>query len=194
MNKVKFRSLTEAKALQLPRFPRALLDEAHALQVRWESTSVSRHSKLRQIYSLVDKGAAVIESLTVCSKGCAACCEIAVDITELEASYIERNTGRRMKVGVQSSPTRHSTTRCPFLGSENECTIYEYRPFACRVYYTFDDPVLCSELDTAHLTYGTESNALFKGIRHWIFDLNGAASVADIREFFGEGNARKICP
>lgn len=193
MKEIKIRSVDEAKALQLPPFPKALLEEAHALEVSARKMNISRHSKLRQIFALVDKAAAVVEPLTVCSKGCAACCEIPVDITDLEASYIERNTGRRMKLGVQSALTRHDTTRCPFLGDDNTCSIYQYRPLACRVYYTFDDPALCAELDTTHMTYGTDSNALFKGSRQWIVDLNGAAPMADIRDFFGEGKPREIC-
>ena len=192
MKIIKIRSIEEAKALTLPPFPRSLLDEAHQLQLKTERSNMSRHSILKEIYALADKGSAVVEPLTVCSKGCAACCEITVGVTELEASYIERNTGRRMAVGVATGIPNKVTTRCPFLSDDDICSIYAFRPFACRTYAAFDSPALCAELETSHVTYNSNSNNLFVGSRKWIFELNGRGAVADIRTFFGNGSARKI--
>ena len=41
---------------------------------------------------------------------------------------------------------------CPFLGADNKCTIYEYRPKTCREYTCVDDKRITQELrdGTAH--------------------------------------------
>lgn len=192
MKIIKIRTIQEAKQLELPPFPRALLDEAHQFQLKTMQSNMSRHSILRQIYALVDKGSQVVDKLTVCKKGCAACCEISVGLSELEASYIERNTGRRMALGVRSSVSHKTDSRCPFLSSENSCSIYEFRPLACRVYAAFDDPDLCAQLDVAHMTYSADSNSLFAGSRQWIVGLNAAGAIADIRDFFGKGEQQRL--
>jgi Fe-S-cluster containining protein len=40
----------------------------------------------------------------------------------------------------------HIGEACPFLGADNKCTIYEYRPRTCRVYTCLEDERITQEL------------------------------------------------
>ena len=182
MKIIKIRSIEEANKLTPPPIPDSFFDQGRELQ-RHAAAGMSRHSTLRGIYELIDKVGELIDPYTVCSSGCSACCHISVGITELEASYIEHNTGKRMRVGVRSSAEAIEGP-CPFLSDDRRCTIYKFRPFACRVFAAFDNPAYCAEMDTSHVTYGPQSNAIFKGSAQWIKSLNRTGAIADIRAFF----------
>lgn len=183
MKTIKIRTIEEAKNLTLPPIPSELFEQGRLLNRKAQAGGMSRHSILRGIYDLVDKTSAVVEPMTVCSAGCSACCSIPVGVTELEASYIARNANIKMQTVMQSSE-RHDTTPCPLLTQDRRCSVYQWRPLVCRVYAVFDDPALCAELDTEHVTYNSQSNPIFDESRKWIWHLNGQGVMADIRSFF----------
>lgn len=184
MKVIKIRSVEEAKRLTLPPIPDSFFDAGRELQRRAASSNMSRHAVLRGIFELVDRVVDLIDPYTVCSAGCSACCHIPVGISELEASYIERNTGRSMRRGVRSSGVPATVGACPLLADDGRCSVYASRPFACRVFAAFDDPVLCAQLDAKHVVYSSDSNAIFAGSKQWLMQLNGGGAVADIRTFF----------
>lgn len=184
MKVIKIRSMEEAKRLTLPPIPDSFFDAGRELQRRAASSNMGRHAVLRGIYELIDRVVDLIDPYTVCSAGCSACCHIPVTISELEASYIERNAGRSMRRGVMSSGVPVSLGGCPLLGNDGRCSVYLSRPFNCRVFAAFDDPALCAQLDARHVVYSSDSNAIFAGSKQWLMKLNGSGAIADIRAFF----------
>lgn len=192
MKVIKIRSVGEAQRLTLPPIPDSFFEAGQELQQRAASSNMSRHSILRGIYELVDRVVELVDPFTVCSPGCTACCNIPVGVSELEASYIERNTGRTMRRGVVSSGVLASVGPCPLLAPDGRCSVYAARPFICRVFAAFDDPALCAQLDAQHVVYHSDANAIYRGSKQWLMQLNGTGAVADIRAFFthkGSGSA-----
>lgn len=124
--------------------------------------------------------------LVPCKKGCAHCCHIPVLMHYHEAATISKLTGRKMRAldSYTAEANFHYTgTPCPFL-EENRCSIYQSRPFACRVHYSLDRD---------------ESRCVLTGERQSVPYLNRKAfdmayvnaigtdndiRVADIRDFF----------
>lgn len=90
--------------------------------------------------------------LTVaCKNGCAWCCYQNVEVTIPEAILIAVETGMPDdsrggavdKVAprieeVDGFDRVKIAEACPFLGSDNSCTIYEVRPIACRTFFSPD--------------------------------------------------------
>lgn len=91
-----------------------------------------------------------------CSKGCAACCHMPVDVFPQEAvllhlvaeetgialdrALLERQADKDMETWHHLAPGDRA---CPFLGDDSACQVYEHRPTACRKYHVGTDPVLC---------------------------------------------------
>lgn len=71
-----------------------------------------------------------------CQKGKGECCEPDIVITEGDASLIQRGAmDGKIPQSVLGKAIERATDlrrdRCPFLGEENECTIYDLRPIIC---------------------------------------------------------------
>ncbi len=91
-----------------------------------------------------------------CRKGCVHCCHEAVEIWPQEAALLA-NAARergieldRARLERQSHHTVESwrqqpaaDTACVFLGDDGACTVYEFRPNACRKLLVVTDPALC---------------------------------------------------
>lgn len=86
-----------------------------------------------------------------CRKGCAWCCHKNVDVSIAEAILIAVETGAPDDprgpafergadeiAGLDDLARVKTGKPCPFLGAENECTIYAIRPFSCRSYFAPD--------------------------------------------------------
>lgn len=91
-----------------------------------------------------------------CSKGCSHCCHEAVEIWPQEAVLLVegmRASGRaidRARLERQSRYTVETWRQqpaadkaCVFLGNDGACTVYDYRPNACRKLLVVTDPALC---------------------------------------------------
>lgn len=92
-----------------------------------------------------------------CGKGCSHCCREAVEIWPQEAALlvkVARNAGMQLDKARLERQSRYTmeTWReqpaadkaCGFLGSDGACTVYEYRPNACRKLLVVTDPALCN--------------------------------------------------
>lgn len=93
-----------------------------------------------------------------CKKGCAFCCHIKVTAMEIEVMHIlkycsENNIKftpekiERLKLQAKTDDTvlymMSPYKKCVFLSEQNECTIYEVRPSACRSHLVVSDPKHC---------------------------------------------------
>jgi Fe-S-cluster containining protein len=92
----------------------------------------------------------------------------------LKRADIERIAGRlgmtpedftaRHLHAVEGEEFEITSKPCPFLGSDNRCTIYEFRPDCCREYPYTDKP------DFATRTYGHSQNTLVCPAVFWIVE------------------------
>ncbi len=62
-----------------------------------------------------------------CARGCAQCCVDGLTVFQVEADRIQRNCRE-----VLEDEEPHPPGKCAFLGSEQECRIYQHRPYVCR--------------------------------------------------------------
>ena len=91
-----------------------------------------------------------------CRKGCSHCCHGPVEIWPQEAALlveIAREAGMEIdqaRLERQSQYTMDTwrqqpaaDTACVFLGDDGACTVYEFRPNACRKLLVVTEPALC---------------------------------------------------
>lgn len=91
-----------------------------------------------------------------CSKGCAACCHLHVDVFPQEAVLLRQFTqwmgitideARLARQASKNSNTWRELApedrACVFLGEDRTCRVYEHRPGACRKYVVKSAPALC---------------------------------------------------
>jgi Fe-S-cluster containining protein len=87
---------------------------------------------------------------TACSSGCAACChlyvqvppgvaEVMVDHISTHFTPVEQEAlHARLTVAAAAANAagepRHLRLRCPLLGADDRCTVYEVRPLSCRAF------------------------------------------------------------
>lgn len=94
-----------------------------------------------------------------CAKGCAACCQLNVDITAKEAQLLAHWMGeqgieideQKLERQAAASPATWNQLaiedrRCVFLGEDRACKVYEHRPGACRKYLVATDPEFCDSV------------------------------------------------
>ncbi len=118
---------------------------------------------LLESYSITDQGvSAAIESETsidrklACHRGCAACCRThtSIPVTPIELVGISWHVTEKIegttREKLQSQLQKHqSGEACPFL-VDNVCSIYEFRPYACRHFNVFNQ--VCDEGEDAYYT------------------------------------------
>lgn len=185
---MKFRTIEEAKAVQIPDLPQSYVDQFNALEKVVRTGNESTVSKLRKIYELTDTLTAFVAPYMVCEKGCSHCCRIDVHVSSVEAQYIEKNLGLVPRAGHSVSSGHSAAKRsCPFLSSGSTCSIYQHRPFACRTFHTVDDPAFCEDLGAFHVTYSRKNNGMLNKLFLMINYINGNRPVRDIRDFFPTG-------
>lgn len=100
----------------------------------------SAKSKLSKVYRLQDEASSIAAPFVACRRGCSACCRMNVSVTSIEAERLSDITGRQARKltrPVQHHLEKFSGVDCPFLVDES-CSVYEYRPFACRAHLSFD--------------------------------------------------------
>jgi Fe-S-cluster containining protein len=92
-----------------------------------------------------------------CAAGCGTCCHQAVDVTIPEAILLALEIGRdgdpRKPIARARADEFAARTdserfkkpiRCPLLGEDGNCSVYESRPIVCRGYYS-DSRAKCEE-------------------------------------------------
>ncbi|MEG1121219.1 MAG: YkgJ family cysteine cluster protein [Citrobacter sp.] len=133
-----------------------------------------------------DTFGAATQGKVACRDGCAHCCYQPVLISAAEAQLIAQHTATPMKSPnfVGDSNPVYVGAACNFL-VDNRCSIYEARPFACRVHYTMDvDSLLCqvvpgvTDLTTPLLNNIPMFEALGVVMEEHIL------KVADVRDWF----------
>ncbi len=135
-----------------------------------------------------------IRPFSVCTKGCAHCCSVPVQVSLLEADYIAQKTSVKIHHVVKDRYEMPKSVDgyCPLLDQETAlCSVYEYRPLACRLFATMDSWKFCEKSDQKHYIHTFESQPLFTMIHEFLLvqskhnakPLNVAA-VAEIRDWF----------
>lgn len=152
---------------------------------------------MKSAYALVDKMAGTYSEYVPCRKGCAHCCKVSVAVSLLEAVYITKMTGiepiTRSPKMMRKAGTPKGTDYCPFLDRRTAtCSIYEYRPLACRMFAAVDDHKGCESHSNAHWLMNSESNPLYTHIIEVMAHATASAAnytpytpYAEIRAWFG---------
>ncbi len=186
----KYITIAEAKKVKIPDLPPTFFTQLNELMKTVQFGNENAVSKLRKIYALTDAVTAFIAPYMVCEKGCFHCCRIDVNVTYVEAQYIRKNRGIAPASGHSiSSGHTDAKSPCTFLDTNGYCSIYEHRPFACRTFHAMDDPSLCEDVGTPHVTYTSKSNSVFKQLFHMVAFINNNEPIRDIRDFFPNRNS-----
>lgn len=108
---------------------------------------------LKNLMPLVDKYFDEQKEFIKCKEGCANCCSQGnFPTSELEYSYVRLGFAElpeqqqkeivektiailkdRQKF-IQNNEIKEFRYKCPFLGKDNKCPIYNYRPLICRIH------------------------------------------------------------
>jgi Fe-S-cluster containining protein len=153
------------------------------------SRDLDLFQKLEAAYAYFDRYNAFVSTFAVCSKGCNHCCKMDVQLTRLEAEYIQLKTGGKHRVDGGSRRTTGHRDACPFLGEGGACSIYSARPFNCRTFHALDDPKYCKTGED-HKTYGSAGFGYgadtYLSFAVWLETLHAAKGyqTRDIRDWF----------
>jgi Fe-S-cluster containining protein len=172
--------------VKLPPIPRSLVDDANALYVSLNQPGHGLGEQLKRVYAYLDKFAPYVSSFVSCSKGCSHCCSIDVQLTTLEAEYIQVHAG--VPIHPEGGLTTGHRTPCPFLTDAGACGIYEHRPVVCRIYHALGDPRNCQP-GRPQMQYGAPpqyGNDIFANLVGWVHHVTAYANgtCKDIRDFF----------
>lgn len=154
----------------------------------------SRHW-VAKTHELADRFMAAYADYLICRKGCAHCCRLPVGVPFLEAEYIAARSGRKLnkkaKENLHIEPTPQNSTPCPFLTPDGvTCSIYAFRPLACRMFATFDDHRHCEDPTKEHQIVTTEVSNAFAYSTAMMMSaakqVNGSrlAIFAELRQWF----------
>lgn len=111
-----------------------------------------------------------------CAEGCSFCCHCRVDICKSEADLLVlgiKNTGividwerAQVQAGRPETDYFHhimgKDNRCIFLGEDNRCRVYDYRPSACIEHVAASDPSGCdmTKIKDKAYVYVAETRAI----------------------------------
>lgn len=148
--------------------------------------------KAKRMTEIADELAELVAPESPCKKGCSYCCHMATMISSWEAEQIGKflnkkivpitgyvpGTGQREKLIDQ-----FSGIPCPFL-SNNECSIYQVRPFSCRMHLSMDNDSNCCDIIRKPSEIVPYFN--FRPMEFAIVNLflRNGCKFGDIREFF----------
>lgn len=140
--------------------------------------------RLRKLYDLVDEVMAFTEGNVACRLGCAHCCHIGVAMTKPEAQMLGMAIRRAPKMPRATDLSTFDYgyhNPCTFLRN-GECSIYEQRPFSCRVYVSLDeDPLLCELVKGVPIPV---PNLDMRSFQLAYILICGGPKFADIRQYF----------
>ena len=148
--------------------------------------NMSARTKLGKLVTLVNGVTATAAPFVACKASCSGGCHIPLPISEVEAEQIGLAIGRtpeKMQSNHEGSMEKFTGVACTFL-LNNECSIYEYRPMACRAHVSLDvDPLLCDAQP-----YGRPDVKVYRLDLRYVdiayVMMNGKRHIADVREFF----------
>lgn len=187
------RAGAEARARQITArlAPQTRELEALANQALRATKTATKIAALRSMMRLVHVAA---RDIAACGRGCSSCCHQAVLLNAEEAAYIGAEIATKpqkvahfVKQGkTKAEADKHYGDPCPFL-VDQQCSIYESRPLACRTLYNLDaDALLCTVVpgDAPQVPY--LDHRQFTEVIAFSF-MKTAHRFADIRDFFPNG-------
>lgn len=157
----------------------------------------SKQAKVVLLRQLADGVVKASSGIAPCKKGCNHCCKMATLVSVQEAEVIARETGAKLTMPARFNQfggelqEKYEGVACTFL-TEQGCSIYAQRPYACRVHVSVDaDNLLCEivpgvKIRSPNLNAASYDTAFVKAF-------GGALTMkyADIREFFVPRTGRK---
>jgi uncharacterized protein len=177
--------------VNLPPRPVALMDEFNKRVPReMNDSATSPLEKLAFCYDFIQRyNTQYVSTIAVCHKGCTYCCTMDVQISLLEAVYIQEQTHGHFRMREGKNLTTGHKTACPFLSDDGSCGIYSIRPFNCRTFHTLDDPKYCATTES-HQTYGAAGYGygvdVYAAFADWLRHVNQSVNgpYRDIRDWF----------
>jgi len=166
------------------------------LLLKMVDSGVMSSAILKKSYAFIDRiMQADINPHLTCKRGCSHCCTIPVAVCAPEAHLIAQHTRRNLDLSEEEPLTaeQNADAPCVFL-KNNECSIYEVRPYVCRTFGSFEDPKYCAEGSSDH--YLTRLEVPFKEghgtLINWIAftvmanlgSRDQQLQIKDIRQFF----------
>lgn len=182
---------TKPAVPDLPPVPRPLVEKANALYIYLTQSGDSLGEKLQAVYRYTDEFSQFISQFMSCGRGCSYCCSIDVQITTLEAHYIQERTGISARGGM-SITTGHRDP-CPFVATDGSCSAYSVRPLVCRIFHAAGEPTNCRPGGT-QIQYGhppSFGNDIYANLVRWTHHvtIEAGGTLRDIRDFFPAGSA-----
>jgi len=118
---------------------------------------------VEEAYRLIDYSMRVANTQKPfsCSKGCSFCCHDRIDMSGLEAMYIQEKAdvskadlamGSVQIEEKEFFDLKWADRKCPMLQKDGSCGIYEHRPGVCRRHNSLSHPSLCKREDPKALT------------------------------------------
>lgn len=182
----------QAAIHHFPPVPAPLIEKANNLYSYLMYANAPLGEQLEAVYRYTDEFNAFLAPLMSCGKGCSHCCHIDVQITVLEAEYIQVKRG--IPAQVNAGLTHGHREACPFLAPWGACSIYEARPLICRLYHVAGDPENCKPGRDQMLYVNPKDNHygndIFANLMKWLMHVaesNPECRFGDIRDFFPGG-------
>lgn len=127
------------------KIPKDLLEKEDKYQEFAKKSGRSKKARIFPIYQMVDSLMLSADGLTVCKKGCSACCKGPVQISKMEAVHIAFKENLKIDENAFTFfPSQAISGPCPFL-KDDVCSIYANRPYACRRTVQFESANKCAD-------------------------------------------------
>ena len=159
--------------------------------------------RMRGLYKVAGEITDLAAPHSVCKRGCSACCHMATLVSLPEAEMIAKAVGVKMRMPKRwpfFSPRTgaamdarddfaasfHAESKpCTFLVN-NECSIYEHRPLACRIHLNMGANAEPCQMDAARETAMLNLHSLDDAYAM----IGRTTQLQDIREYFPHGARR----
>lgn len=124
----------------------AIFDKALAVT----KMPIAKKAKYIKLVAVADDLNAFLKPNSPCKSGCSHCCHMATAIIDTEAAriaghinrpYIKQRRSESLEESIEwhnDILEKYTAVPCTFL-KDNQCSIYEVRPLACRVHHSVDD-------------------------------------------------------
>lgn len=159
--------------------------------------------RMRVLYKIADEMTGLAAPCSPCKRGCSACCHMATMVSLPEAEVMAKAIGVKMTMPkswpyydtrtgsefVERDKFAHSfhehRNPCTFL-VDNECSIYENRPLACRVHLNLAANAEPCEMDAPRETAMLDLTTIDMAYAM----VGRSTKMQDIRTYFPNGKAR----
>ena len=184
-------TVTQEKAVAIADALEPIMDEVLA---RCEAIANSGRPVAKKYDKLLSIAVVVMDKIiphTPCEQQCSHCCHMAVTILDEEARRIAQFLGRRYVKQAQCKDLlsvakkgddmvqKYLRVPCPFL-KDGKCSVYEVRPFACRLHHTVSLTNDCCDLKVLQVTPVVNLGFLEKTHAFILFN----KAFGDIRDYF----------